>query len=396
MSLPSNVLAGIAQAAPRRNFAPADIAAIVEIESAGRAFERDGITPFLLFERHVFHRELRECAPLKLALAAARGLAIPKWDRATQYQDQGTSAGRLALLARARAIDDECANRSASWGLGQTMGFHAEKLGYASATDMVERLSGGIDAQLDALFREIESDPMMAAALRTGNVEAFARAYNGPGYRQNNYHLRLDAARKRWQRRFAAPAQAAGGASETRVKTVQQRLRDLGYVEVGEADGRIGGRTVAALAAFRHDAGLPQPEDGETIDDALIKALQDWPGRPPAAVERQAASVETLRAAGSQTVADGDLVAGLGKMVVGTATGVAAADQTGALDHVQGALEQAQQASEVLAALHDAAAWAGRHWWLWAILGGIVLWRIGRRISWRRVVEHRLGIHLGR
>ena len=40
------------------------------------------------------------------------GLAIPKWNKATQYKDQGSSAKRIALITRARAIDENVANRS--------------------------------------------------------------------------------------------------------------------------------------------------------------------------------------------------------------------------------------------------------------------------------------------
>lgn len=51
-----------------------------------------------------------------------------------------------------------------------------------------------------------------------------------------------------------------------RIKAVQQSLQDFGY-PVGGIDGKVGTFTVAALAAYRHDRGLPV-EDG--IDQALI------------------------------------------------------------------------------------------------------------------------------
>lgn len=182
--------------ANRENITPAALLAVVEIESAGKAFEVDGVTPQLLFERHVFYRELTKLAPDKVAAAEAAELTRKSWDKATQYKDQGTSKGRLALIAQARAIDIEVANRSASWGLGQTMGFNAKMIGYASATLMVKAMAD-LPTQVECMIREIK---------RTNNTDnlrgrqwaEFARIYNGAGYRQNSYDTRLATAYAKW------------------------------------------------------------------------------------------------------------------------------------------------------------------------------------------------------
>ncbi|MGE0666685.1 MAG: peptidoglycan-binding protein [Sphingomonadales bacterium] len=50
---------------------------------------------------------------------------------------------------------------------------------------------------------------------------------------------------------------------------IQRRLRELGYVEVGAADGDIGPNTRAAITRFRADQGLPPG----VVDEKLIKAL---------------------------------------------------------------------------------------------------------------------------
>ena len=44
-----------------------------------------------------------------LALLENAGLSIPKWNKATQNKDQGSSAKRIALITRARAIDENVA-----------------------------------------------------------------------------------------------------------------------------------------------------------------------------------------------------------------------------------------------------------------------------------------------
>ena len=206
-----STIASTAEAARAHGVEPAVLLAVVEIESAGKAFEADGRTPRFLFERHVFHRELKRRAPGKLAQGVRGGLAIPQWSRATQYRDQATSAGRMSLLSRARALDTECANLSTSWGVGQTMGFHAARLGFASATAMVAHMrAGGLAAQIDVMCRNI-SDMKLWDALKARDFAAFARRYNGAGYRQNQYDTRMAAAYRRWVEQLAqaAPAKPA-------------------------------------------------------------------------------------------------------------------------------------------------------------------------------------------
>lgn len=55
------------------------------------------------------------------------------------------------------------------------------------------------------------------------------------------------------------------------LKVVQQQLKDLGYYEVGNVDGRYGPRTRAAVLAFRADNGLALNPD---VDVQLAEALQ--------------------------------------------------------------------------------------------------------------------------
>lgn len=168
---------------------PSALCAVVEIESNGKPFEDDGVTPCFLFERHIFYRELSKLKPQKLQSAIDGGLAIPKWSRTTQYKDQGGSKGRLALLIRARFVDEECANRSCSWGLGQTMGFLCKELGYPTATLMVKDMSS-VDVQLQCMVKEIKNKNLIEA-LNTQDWPKFAKGYNGAAYKQNQYDTRL-------------------------------------------------------------------------------------------------------------------------------------------------------------------------------------------------------------
>ena len=75
------------------------------------------------------------------------------------------------------------------------------------------------------------------------------------------------------------------------VETVQKRLKDLGYHEVGQIDGKMGPRTCAAILAFRHDNNL---DLSPNIDASLTKALKR--ARPrPVAIERAIGKPEGSR-----------------------------------------------------------------------------------------------------
>lgn len=81
----------------------------------------------------------------------------------------------------------------------------------------------------------------------------------------------------------ADPAAAAGaidpedGLSKGEIEALQQRLRDLGYSEVGRVDGKWGPRTVAAVSAFQATSGLPVTGD---LDKTTAAALTTAPPRP--------------------------------------------------------------------------------------------------------------------
>jgi uncharacterized protein (TIGR02594 family) len=75
------------------------------------------------------------------------------------------------------------------------------------------------------------------------------------------------------------------------VETVQRRLKDLGYHEVGQIDGKMGPRTHAAILAFRHDNNL---DLSPSIDGALTEALTKA-RRRPVAIERAIGKPEGSR-----------------------------------------------------------------------------------------------------
>lgn len=179
---------------------PAALLAVVEVESAGKSLEQDGRTPRLLFERHVFYRELVKAkATADLARAVSDGLAHSDWRKATQYKDQGNSAQRLALLQRARTINEECTLRSCSWGVGQTMGFLAEELKFTDARQMFAYMvKGGVPAQVECMVREIKRKGLVVK-LNGHKWAEFAKVYNGPQYAKNAYDTKMAQAYNKWK-----------------------------------------------------------------------------------------------------------------------------------------------------------------------------------------------------
>lgn len=100
----------------------------------------------------------------------------------------------------------------------------------------------------------------------------------------------------------AAPVDIGGvvvddGLSAGEVRAVQQRLRDLGYSEVGRVDGLWGPRSTAAVSAFQSTVGLPVTG---ALDKTTAAALTTS-GPRPVAKERAEVTAKDLREAGDKT-----------------------------------------------------------------------------------------------
>lgn len=107
-------------------------------------------------------------------------------------------------------IDKKAALKSASWGMGQVMGFNAESIGYQDAAQMVEKFKHDEEEHLRASVEFIKvnrlDDELRALgdartrSERIAAARAFARGYNGPAYAKNNYHIKLADAFEKWAR----------------------------------------------------------------------------------------------------------------------------------------------------------------------------------------------------
>lgn len=208
--------------AEKHKYEAAAIQAVYEIESNGSGFSLvEGIhKPKILFEGHVFWKELEKIGidPSKKVFGNENVL-YPKWTRKFY---QSTQSGEYARLEKARAIHNEAANKSASWGMFQIMGMNHHDAGYETVGWMVDHYSTGEKAQLDSFIRFITAQHLDVCLKESANElpfyitrrnekgqsiveevdrwEYFAYRYNGAGYEQNKYHIKLKAAYEKARR----------------------------------------------------------------------------------------------------------------------------------------------------------------------------------------------------
>lgn len=169
-----------------------EIHAILDTETRGTGFDSQN-RPIILFEPHIFYKQLDANKPSSLQTAVSQGLAYKSWGDKPYPRDS------YPRLEEAVKIDLELALRSASWGLPQLMGFNFGMVGFSSAVEMVEKFKQDEEYQLEAMIRFIIAAGL-DDELRNHNWAAFARGYNGPGFAKNQYDKKLASAYAKWMK----------------------------------------------------------------------------------------------------------------------------------------------------------------------------------------------------
>ena len=155
--------------------------------------------PRILFERHYFHRLTSGRYDKKHGRISAR-----------LSGGYGKFSVQYAKLEEAYGLAPDAALRSASWGRFQIMGNNHRAAGFATVDAFVEAMMQSEVAQLNAFVSFVASDKTMLSALRRKDWAAFAKAYNGAGYRKNLYDEKLEAAYQRLSQSLApGPASSA-------------------------------------------------------------------------------------------------------------------------------------------------------------------------------------------
>lgn len=184
--------------------------------------------------------------------------------------------------------------------------------------------------------------------------------------------------------RAEAPAQTAegdlyNGQPRAAVKQVQTRLRELGYPEVGNADGRWGTKTRAAVLAFRADNDLPLTA---TIDQVLLVALMSAKSRE-VAPERANATEKDLK--DSTVVKHGVSLKRFGQWIGLGSIGAGTVDGAADLDAMGDRLDALRAIGETLTQI-----WP----YLAVAVGGLAVWYVAQNLLNAEVQGYRDGRHV--
>lgn len=183
-------LADMTAMAKRLGCSLLQLQAVRAVEAGGNGFDNAG-RPKILFERHKFHR-------------ATGGRYSPTWFSQSAgggYSNDANGNGvndSWDKLSDAIATGEvDAAFMACSWGAFQIMGDWWDELGYPSPYALAWTCAQSEGDHLELFVRYIEfhklQDELQAITSNPETCRAFAAAYNGPGYRQFNYHAKIAA-----------------------------------------------------------------------------------------------------------------------------------------------------------------------------------------------------------
>lgn len=173
------------------------VKAIKDVESSGSGYVFSN-HPVILFEGHVFWKELDKCngTPSKYSDS---DILYQKWTK----DHYVSGVAEYVRLKKARDINIDAANASASWGLFQIMGKNFKDCGCKSVEEFVTRMCKSEAEQLNLFVAFIKYHGMQEylKPVKPGGIQwaEFARRYNGKGYEKNKYHIRLQEAYTRYK-----------------------------------------------------------------------------------------------------------------------------------------------------------------------------------------------------
>lgn len=208
---------------------------LLAVETKGVGFLADK-RPAILFERHIFSRQTQG--------------KFDKTDPDISNPEPGgygaTGAHQYDRLARAITLDRAAALCSASWGIGQIMGFNFAAAGFANVDDMVTAMVADENRQLTAMASFLKSNNL-TGPLQQKDWATYAKIYNGQNYAINQYDTKLADTYNKY---------STSTQPDLDVRGAQLYLTYLGYAP-GPVDGMVGSKTQTALAAFLTKAGQP-------------------------------------------------------------------------------------------------------------------------------------------
>ena len=141
-------------------------------DNSGRQQEPP-IVPDALFTVDVYYRN--SCTSISNSLAGG----------------YGKFSAQYGKLERAYVLDAVAALESASWGRFQIMGSNYRDAGFVLVQEFVLALARTEAAHLQAFASLVSANKGLHKALEKKDWAAFAKAYNGKGYKKNDYDSKL-------------------------------------------------------------------------------------------------------------------------------------------------------------------------------------------------------------
>jgi hypothetical protein len=183
--------------AKKYDIEPAVILAIQSVESGNNGYLPDG-RPKILFEGQIFWKMLKAAGKNPADFVEGNeDILFEKPDR-SKYRG---GVAEYVRLENAAKIDRVAALKSASWGEFQIMGFNHKAVGYPDVDSFVNSMKQPGAGQIRAVLAFIEHNKLLPLVRGPNkNWAKFAAAYNGPGYKKNQYDVKLQNAYDRFSR----------------------------------------------------------------------------------------------------------------------------------------------------------------------------------------------------
>lgn len=156
----------IRRIATEQGLDPFVIMAFIQVETGGKGFADNGKL-IIQFEPAWFRK--------KEPFAPSGKWSVNKVDVQSKEWEAFNSAF---------SIDPDSAMQSTSIGLGQIMGFHYKRLGYASVGEMWDDAKKGLDRQVWQICQFIKTDKWLGIAIKYKDWNRIAEIYNGKGYKE--------------------------------------------------------------------------------------------------------------------------------------------------------------------------------------------------------------------
>lgn len=160
--------------------------AVHSVETSGVSFLASGY-PALLFEAHVFYKELKKRGKDPESLMKLHpGIISKEWNKKLYKGGNG----EVPRINEAFLLSPEASISSASFGAFQICGFNYSLCGYTNVYDFYKDIWLSEEGQLNILSGFLKGSGIVPY-MKSKNFQEIARRYNGPGYKKNGYDTKL-------------------------------------------------------------------------------------------------------------------------------------------------------------------------------------------------------------